>query len=154
MCGFFFALLGIFLVLKLLGCGRRCRRRRGRGRHRAGRSGLSFLFQRLGTESGQEETIRDILEEFQATTKEVRGEVFEGFETIADALTGEDFEHGVVGEVWARQDDSIEKVRLAATRALGQIHAVLNQKQRERLAELIKRGRRSGPFGAAWMNGM
>ena len=60
-------------------------------------------------------------------------------------MRGESFDATVMGELFGRHDEHLTEVRKAVMEALGRIHAVLDETQRERLAELLDRG-----AGGAW----
>ena len=54
-----------------------------------------------------------------------------------------------MGEVLAKQDDALDKLKKAMVGSLAKVHAVLDSRQRERLADFIESGpRRSwgGPY--------
>ena len=68
---------------------------------------------------------------------------------VARAVGGENFDETVMGNTFARQDESITNMRKAVTGALAKIHEALDERQRKILAELIGEGPAAfrGPFG-------
>jgi hypothetical protein len=59
---------------------------------------------------------------------------------FADAIAGSSFDGARAGEGGQLRVKSAERLRDAVTRALEQIHAVLDDEQRKRLAYLIRTG--------------
>jgi Spy/CpxP family protein refolding chaperone len=66
-------------------------------------------------------------------------------ESLARAVAGDTFDEAAFEAVSARADASTAQVKDALAAAMKRIHATLDSKQRERLAELVA----DGPF-AAW----
>jgi len=121
------------------------RRRFGCAPHsRRGGPGRSFwlrsLFARLDTTPGQEREIRAAIEELRDRARDAKSGVGETREGIGQAVAGESFDEAAFESVTARFDATAEKMKDAAAVALRRIHAVLDPKQRERLAELVSRG--------------
>jgi hypothetical protein len=152
------ALFGLFAFLRHHrhhgwaggGCGHRGWRggHRGwdRGRDR-GHGGPEDVLDRLDLSPEQEKVVRT---EVRTIFDQVRGLRDERDRTRSDlgrAVRG-DFDEVVLGEMFARHDERLEKLRGDVTGALGRIHAVLEPAQRERLADLIERGlhRGFGPY--------
>lgn len=150
MFGFFVGtacLVGLFYVLRgHRGChggrwgGSRC----GGDRHWSGRGGprgvLRFLFEALDTSPGQEKEIRNAADELFEQAHSMRSEVREWRADVAKAMRGDYFDETTMGELFARQDDGLDKLRRSVVGALARVHAVLDENQRKRLAELIERG--------------
>jgi Spy/CpxP family protein refolding chaperone len=118
-------------------------------RHGFGGSGpggsfwLRGLFSRLDTTPGQEREIRSAIEEFQATASGLKSGLRGSRDDIARAVGGEVFDDAALGEAGARADVTAGQLKDAFASALRRVHAVLDPKQRERLAELLAKG----PFG-------
>lgn len=114
---------------------------------REGFSGGPFwmrgLFERLDTSPGQEKVIREAAEELRASGAGLREELKKTREDIAKAVRSPGFDETILGELFARHDTVLEKMRKDAVGAIGKVHAVLEDRQRERLADLIG----AGPFG-------
>jgi hypothetical protein len=121
---------------------------RGRGRWGWGGRGFGFfdhVFERLDTSSSQEREIRSALDELWTAGKDFKHELFESRGDVAKAFKADAFDATIMGEVFARHDDSLDKARKAAVGALAKIHAVLDERQREKLADFFERGR-GGPY--------
>jgi len=136
--------------------------RGGRGWHsgagRWGRGGfrgrgfgfLEPMFERLDTSAAQEREIRSALDEIGTAGRDLKKELFESRADVARAFKADALDATLIGEVFARHDDSLDRARKAAVGALAKIHAILDDRQRERLAEFFEHGpRRSwggGPY--------
>ncbi|MGK4006361.1 periplasmic heavy metal sensor [Sorangium sp. So ce1036] len=124
----------------------------GRGFRR--RFFLSFLFDRLDTTPAQEKVIVAAFDELRAAADAQRGEIRGTRADVAAAMRSPSFDETRLGELFARHDTAIEALRRAAVGALGKVHAVLEDRQREQLADLIEIGpaafRDVGPGGYAW----
>ncbi len=70
-------------------------------------------------------------------------------ENLGKSVAGEEFTTAAFEAVSARIDATSEKVKDAASSALKRIHEVLDPKQRERLADLV----RKGALGGQWRRG-
>ncbi len=146
-------IVGVALVLKKLvfrrrfGYGGSCGHRgwhRGRWRRGFGGPGGSFwlraIFARLDTTPGQEREIRAALEDFQTTAKAAKEGVKGSRVELARAIGGESLDEAALGEASSKVDTATAQVKDAFTSALKRIHAVLDPKQRERLAEIVSKG--------------
>lgn len=157
--------VGVVMVAKALVFRRRMRMYggacggRGWHRHGWGRGGfggfgpggsfwLRALFARLDTTPGQEREIRSAIEDFQTTAREARGGLKETRDDLARAIAGDIFDEVALGEASTRADSVTTSVKEAFAAALKRIHAVLDPKQRERLAELLTKGRAA--FRGGW----
>lgn len=122
------------------GCGGRGRRRRGWGRGR-----LYHLMASLGTTPGQEKVLREELHRLRGLGLAARDEAFAGRGDLADALRGESFDRT---QFEARLDGAYAALKAAVAESLGRVHATLDARQREQLADLLGdgRGARPGPF--------
>jgi Spy/CpxP family protein refolding chaperone len=118
-------------------------RRWGRGGHGGGIGGsfwLRMLYARLDTTPGQEREIRSALEELRERGRDAKSGMLETRESLGRSIAGETFDTAAFEAVSARVDATSEKMKDAAASALKRIHAVLDPKQRERLAELVSKG--------------
>lgn len=128
----------------------------GRGDHaRHGWSGrrwfLRGLFERLDTTPGQEKVIVAAIEELREAGEAFRGEIKRTRSDVAKAARSPSFDETVVGETFARHDEALEAMRKAAVGAMAKIHAVLDDKQREVLADIIESSRPFfGGFGGPY----
>lgn len=125
-----------------------------RGRHGGGPGGsfwLRALFSKLDTTPGQEKEIRSAIEDFQKTAKESKESLGASREAVARAVRHETFDEIAIGEATVKVDAATGQVKNAFEAALRRIHAVLDGKQRERLAEILERGPRGfGGWGAPY----
>lgn len=115
---------------------------RGRGSWRGpgGSYWLRALFARLDTTPGQEKEIRGALEALQETAWKAKDEIQGSRGDLAKAIGGEVFDEIAIGEANVRTDATLRKAKDAIEAALRRVHAVLDAKQRERLADLISSG--------------
>jgi len=130
--------------------------RRAWGGSRIGRSfWLRALLARLDTTPGQEREIRAAIEELRDRALDAKSSVREARENLGRAIGSDIFDDGAFEAASARADATSEKVKDAVRGALKRIHAVLDAKQRERLASIVaeggftrwgRGGRGSGPY--------
>jgi len=115
----------------------------GWGGRRGGIGGsfwLRMLYARLDTTPGQEREIRAAIEDLRDRAKDAKSGMFETRESLGKAIAGETFDDAAFEAVSARVDATSEKMKDALSAALKRIHAVLDPKQRERLADVVSRG--------------
>ena len=129
--------------------------RHGADWDRGGPFWLRGLFERLGTSPAQEKVIREAIDEARRSASELRDEARHTRGDVARAVRSASFDETVLGELFARHDTHLEKMRKDMVGVLGKVHAVLDDRQREVLAQLIERGPfaggfRGGPFRSAW----
>lgn len=126
---------------------------------RGGGIGRSFwlraLYARLDTTPGQEREIRAAIEDLRDRAKDAKSGMLETRESLGKSVAGESFDDGAFEAVSARVDATSEKMKDALSSALKRVHAVLDQKQRERLAELVSKGAfgrwgRGGGYGGPY----
>ncbi|HTN91298.1 Spy/CpxP family protein refolding chaperone [Sorangium sp. So ce136] len=101
---------------------------------------LSFLFDRLGTTPSQEKVIVSAIDELRDAAAAQRSEIRSTRADVAAAVRSPSFDETRLGELFARHDTAIESLRKASVGALGKVHAVLDDRQREQLADLIEIG--------------
>lgn len=115
----------------------------GRGMHRRG---LYMALSHIDASPAQERTIiaevdqlRDRLHGAKAAVKDARGD-------LAAAIRGPVLDDAALGAVLGRVDTAHTEARTAVLDALRNIHAVLDDRQRERVADILDRGwwRRGG----------
>ena len=147
-------IIGLVLLAKRLvfhrrGCGHRGHHRRGFGHgYGPGRSWwLRALFSRLDTTPGQEREIRSAIEEVQRVAREAKQGVVGSRENIAKAVAGDVFDPSAIDDASAQLDAATARVKEAFRASLEKVHAVLDPKQRERLAELLQKGIGRGGYG-------
>ncbi len=109
-------------------------------RMRFGGGILRSLFDRVETTPTQEQAIKDAVDGFRTEMKALRGEGKRTREDLAAAFTNASYDEVLLGELFARHDTSIETARKAFVGLTAKIHEVLDEKQRERVATLLRRG--------------
>ncbi|MEM6291582.1 MAG: periplasmic heavy metal sensor [Myxococcota bacterium] len=103
-----------------------------------------WLAERLEASPEQYRVIRNEVEQFHDKTGDLRREMRLSRDDIAKAMRGDSFDEEIMGESFARQDDRIREVREQLVGALARIHDVLDERQRQRLAEAMDR------MGGGW----
>ena len=121
--------------------GRRLHRRRQR---RMRRFGLRWLYDELDTSSNQEHVIEDALRELQREAEEMRGQLRTGRFELARAFREADLDPEALDKLSAPQQAALERLRTRAKRALTEVHAALDPRQRSLLADLLNEGPRHG----------
>lgn len=101
---------------------------------------LRALYERLDTTPGQEREIRAAIEELRERARDAKTGLPETRQNIGKAIAGDTFDESAFEAVSARFDATAEKMKDALSAALKRIHAVLDPKQRERLADIVGRG--------------
>jgi Spy/CpxP family protein refolding chaperone len=101
---------------------------------------LRALAERLDATPAQEKVIRDATEEFRETASKLRGEGRKTRADLASAFRKGSFDEVLLGELFARHDRGIEEVRKAFVGMGARIHDVLDDRQREQVAEMIESG--------------
>lgn len=114
---------------------------------------LRALFERLDTSPGQEKVIREAIDELRRNASELRDEGKHTRADVAKAVKSPSFDETVMGELFARHDTHLEKMRKEVVGAIAKVHAVLDDKQRDALAQLIERGPFAGGFGGGGFGG-
>jgi uncharacterized membrane protein len=100
---------------------------------------LRFLFERLETSPGQERVIVEAVEEMWTAARQARGEAQSTRQELAQLLRGDRFDESLMGGMFARHDDTLRNLRLAATGALAKVHEALDPRQRAVLADYLDR---------------
>ena len=148
-------LFGLKWALRGGRCGsyrRGYRGRRGPWRRRGHfRSRLWDTLEYLDTSPGQEKVIRaeigKIMDQAYSTKRAWR----RSGDHIARAMRGEAFDESAMAEAAQGQNAALDDLRQAVTRAMARVHEVLDQGQRERLAEIFESGLMGGePFGGPY----
>ncbi len=114
---------------------------------------LRAVMERLNATPDQAKVIRDAVDEMWRSASDLRDEARATREDVAKAMKSPSLDETILGELFARHDTHLEKMRKDAVGALAKIHVVLDDRQREILAQLIARGPfagRGGPFRSAW----
>jgi hypothetical protein len=148
MFGFF---IGAACLIGLVAVARRGRRGFYRhhggfhGRRHAGRYLFHRVLDRLDTTPGQEKVIRSAMHDLSEEAWGLRSEVRATRVEIAAALREPELDKTRLDGVFAKHDELIERLRASLLRSTEQVHSTLDERQRERLAEMIE----SGPWGYA-----
>ena len=101
---------------------------------------LRFLAYKLGLDERQVSELARILNELKTERAQAEVDRRRTVAAFADAIAGSSFDGGKAGEGGSLRVKSAERLRDAVTKALEQIHAVLDDEQRKRLAYLIRTG--------------
>ena len=101
---------------------------------------LRFLAHRLGLDDRQVAELARILDELKTERAQAEVDRRRSLTAFADALTGEAFDAAKAVEGGDLRVKSAERLRDAVTKALRQIHALLNAEQRVQLAYLLRTG--------------
>jgi Spy/CpxP family protein refolding chaperone len=101
---------------------------------------LRFLAHKLDLDDKQVTELARILSELKTERAQAEVDDRRSLAEFADAVAGAAFDAAKAASAGERRVQSMARVREALTRALEQIHALLNPEQRERLAYLIRTG--------------
>ena len=123
------------------------RPRHGRGR----RWMLHRALSRIDATPAQERVIVGEIDKLKERMRAARGGLHDVRTDLSAAVRGPMLDDAALGAVLGRVDGATGEARAAAIDALRNIHAVLDEKQRAQLGELIDRGGgrgwfRSGPY--------
>jgi hypothetical protein len=119
--------------------------------HRHGRRRwmLHAMFNRLDATPAQERAIVNEIERLEERVRGAKAGLKDTRGDLAAALRGPALDDAALGAVLGRIDGTTGEIRSAAIDALRGIHAVLDDKQRAELADLLDRDRgwwRGGPY--------
>ncbi len=109
---------------------------------------VRWLSTRLDATPEQHHTLVDEFEQLFDKAESMRPEGKLTRLDLSAAIRAESFDAETMGEAFARQDDKLRELREALVGALARIHDVLDDGQRQRLAEIIENGPRG--FGRRW----
>jgi len=101
---------------------------------------LRFLAYKLELDDRQVAELARILDELKTERAQAEVDDRRALSEFADALAGESFDAAKANSAGDRRAASAAKLRDAVTRALQQIHVLLNPDQRARFAYLIRTG--------------
>ena len=104
---------------------------------------MRTVMSRIGARPDQEQVIRDAVTELKEGASKLKGEGRRTREEIAEALRRPSFDEEMMGELFARHDTAMDGLRKAVVGALARTHNVLDERQRQRLADLIAAGPRA-----------
>ncbi len=113
-------------------------------RHRFGRSGPWWLLRKLDTSPAQERVIRNAVNSIK---EEARGFARGGKSSrreLAQLLRAPDYDKDRVRDWFTARERELGQVTETALGALAEVHEVLDDQQRDKLAALVERGPRFG----------
>jgi hypothetical protein len=103
---------------------------------------LRYLSDRLQTTPTQERAMSDAVDEFMGEVRTLENEGKQTRADLAAAMRKPNFDEVLLGELYARHDTAIEKLRKAFVGLAAKVHDTLDEEQRDRLAALIEQGPR------------
>jgi hypothetical protein len=101
---------------------------------------LRFLAYKLGLDERQVAELARVLNELKTERAQAEVDRRRTVASFADAVAGSAFDGARAGDGGSLRVKSAERLRDAVLKALEQIHAVLDDEQRKRLAYLIRTG--------------
>lgn len=111
-----------------------------RGYGSPGRRGLYMLFSRIDASPAQERAIISEVDRLKTRLRDIRGGVKDARGDLAAALRGPALDDAALGAVLGRVDAATSDARNAIVDALRNVHGLLDNNQRETLADLVDRG--------------
>jgi len=112
--------------------------------HRRGRWMIHAMLSRIDATPAQERFIVAEIDKFRDRAYGARANLRDTRSDLAAAMRGPQLDDAALGAVLGRVDTTTGEVRAAALDALRAIHGVLDDRQREQVAELLDKG------GAGW----
>jgi Spy/CpxP family protein refolding chaperone len=111
-----------------------------------GRRGLYMALSRLDATPAQERAIVQEVERLQDRLRSAKTAVKDARPDLAAAIRGPSLDDAALGAVLGRIDTATTEARAAVTDALRNIHGLLDDRQREQVADLLDNGwwRRGG----------
>lgn len=104
------------------------------------RAWMSMLSERLDLTPAQEKVLFQSFEEVRDTMRKQRGELSETRKDVARAFRAPSFDAVLLGDVFGRHDSKMDEVRKAVVGALARLHEALDERQREKLAQILEEG--------------
>lgn len=108
--------------------------------HNHRHAGLYWMFDRLDCSPAQERAIVSEIETLKTKLRDTRWSLKDARGDLAAAVRGTTLDDAALGAVLGRVDTATGAVREAAIEAIRNIHAVLDDKQRAELAEILDGG--------------
>jgi Spy/CpxP family protein refolding chaperone len=115
-----------------------------------GRWMLYRVFQRIDASPAQERAIIGEVDKLRAKVRDTRHNLRDTRTDLAAALRGPVLDDAALGAVLGRVDGATGEVRGAVLDALRSIHGVLDDRQRQELAEMLEGGWRGGWRGSPY----
>jgi Spy/CpxP family protein refolding chaperone len=144
--------LGILGIVAMRRAHHRCHGYHGYGwqPRRYGRRNwmLHRMFERIDASPAQERAIVGEVDRLQDRVRQARHGIKDARGDLSAALRGPVLDDAALGAVLGRVDAATGEVRAAVIEALRNVHAVLDDKQRNELADLLDRrwSRGGGPY--------
>lgn len=123
--------------------------RSGGGPETWSRVGAEMLKRRLDIDEDQEGIVDHAFKDVVDALKELRDEHKETRDDLAEAFRGDEVDDARLATVFSRHDDATSRARRQVVSAFKQIHAVLDEKQREEAADLLAKGHQG--HGGSWI---
>jgi len=101
---------------------------------------LRFLAHKLDLQDAQVEELARILNELKTERAQAEVDHQRTIAAFADAVEGATFDEARAAEGGQKRVESADRLRAAVVRALGRIHAVLDEGQRKKLSYLVRTG--------------
>jgi hypothetical protein len=99
-----------------------------------------FVSERLDLTPAQEKVVRQSMEEVREVFAKHRSTLKDSRHDVAKAFRASSFDAVMMGDLFGKHDAAIEDVRKAVVGSLSRVHDALDEKQRERLAEMLEGG--------------
>jgi uncharacterized membrane protein len=109
-------------------------------RHRFGRRGLYMALSHIDASPAQERAIIAEVDKLKERLQTARSSVKDARGDLAAAIRGPELDDAALGAVLGRVDSATGEARTAILEALRNIHAVLDNGQREKLADILDKG--------------
>jgi Spy/CpxP family protein refolding chaperone len=127
------------------------------GEHGWGRHGSPFgrwffmrhILSRIDATPEQEKVIKTAVDELRTTAAKVRADAKAARPEVANAIRQEQFDETLFGEISHKIDEAAQTMRRATVDAFAKIHAVLDERQKKLLADLVETGPSWRGFGGA-----
>jgi hypothetical protein len=110
---------------------------------------LRPIFERLDTTPGQEKAILAAFDELKEIARAAKGEMKGARSELAQAMRTESFDEVALGGATARVESVVDTARKAGIAAFAKVHQALDDRQRQKLADIIE----SGPSFGRWASG-
>lgn len=114
-------------------------RRPGRGRRGWARAAGEVLKRRLDIDQDQEDIVDLAVGDLQSAMSELGEAMKASRSDLSEAFRGAEVDQGALDALFAQQDEQIARTRREVVSALKQIHAVLDDEQRQRAADWLDR---------------
>jgi len=107
---------------------------------------LARLLRSLDVSDEQEAAISPHIKTFRKRMKTLGKERHLTRSDLGKAMASPDFDETIMGELFARHDEQLREARKDLVEVMAHVHAILDERQREKLAEFLQGDRGFGPF--------